>query len=67
VLGDGGVAVGVDDAGLGGEALGDLVGVVGGGHAAADVEELADAELRQAAHRVGQEQAGVRGSGGAPW
>lgn len=37
------VVVDVDDAGVGGDALGDLVGVLGGGQARADVEVLADA------------------------
>jgi hypothetical protein len=50
--------VDVDDLGLGGGALGDVVGVVGGGQAGADVEELADAVFgRQLVHRVDQEQA----------
>jgi hypothetical protein len=35
------VVVDVDDAGVGGDALGDLVGVLGGGQARADVEVLA--------------------------
>ena len=55
-------AVGVDDPGLGGEALRDLVGVVSRRQAGADVEELPDAiAFRQAAHRVGQEQPGEPG------
>jgi hypothetical protein len=37
------VVVDVDDPGVGSDALGDVVGVVGGGQAGADVEELADA------------------------
>src|SRR5439155_23065187 len=40
-----GVVVHVDDAALRGDRLGDLVGVVGGGQAGADVEELPDARL----------------------
>jgi hypothetical protein len=39
------IVVDADDAGLGGDALGDLVGVVVGGQSGADVEELADAEI----------------------
>jgi hypothetical protein len=35
----------VDNLGFGSGALGDVVGVVGGGQAGADVEELADASL----------------------
>ena len=45
-------AVGVDDPGLGGEALRDLMSVVSRRQAGADVEELPDAIVfRQAAHR----------------
>jgi len=50
------VVVDVDDAGLGRDGLGDLVGVVGGRQAGADVLELADARLAgQVADRAGQE------------
>jgi hypothetical protein len=42
---DEGVFIDVDDPGLRDQPLGDLVGVVGGGQAGADVEELADARL----------------------
>jgi hypothetical protein len=39
------VVVDVDDPGVGGDALGDLVGVLGGGQAGADVQELPEAGL----------------------
>jgi hypothetical protein len=39
------VVVDIDDPGVGGDPLGDLVGVVGGGQAGADVQELADPGL----------------------
>jgi len=42
---DDGVVVHVDDPGLRGDGLGDLVGVARRGYAGADVEELADAGL----------------------
>jgi hypothetical protein len=41
---DQGVVVHVDDPGVGGGALGHFVGVVGGGQAGADVQELANRE-----------------------
>src|SRR5205085_5050176 len=46
---DDGVVVGVDDAGVRGDALGDVVQIRRGGDAGADVEELAHARLHQAA------------------
>jgi hypothetical protein len=50
------VVVHVNDLGLGRDALGDLVRVVHGRQAGADVEELADAELRgQRRHRADEE------------
>jgi hypothetical protein len=52
------VVVDVDDARLRSHPLGDLVGVVGGGQAGADVEELPDAGLTgQVTHRAGEEGA----------
>jgi spermidine/putrescine transport system ATP-binding protein len=50
------VVVHVDHPGVRRDRLGDLVGVVRGGQAGADVEELADADLGgQVAHRAGEE------------
>ena len=50
------VVVDVDDPGVGGDPLGDLVGVVRGGQAGADVEELPDAGLAgQVAHGAAEE------------
>ncbi|GAA3208599.1 hypothetical protein GCM10020256_05170 [Streptomyces thermocoprophilus] len=52
------VVVDVDDPGLGGVTLGDLVGVVGGGQAGADVEELPYAGLGdEVAHGAAEEPA----------
>ena len=56
------VVVHVDDLGLRGGALGDVVGVVRGGQAGADVEELADARLPgQVPDRAGEEGPGGAG------
>jgi hypothetical protein len=52
------VVVDVDDPGVRRDLLGDLMGVVRGGQAGADVEELRDPGLRgQVADRPGQEPA----------
>jgi hypothetical protein len=57
-----GVVVHIDDAALRGDLLGDLVGVVGGGQAGADVQELADAGLAgQVADGTGQKRPGGAG------
>ncbi len=59
------VVVDVDHPALGGHALGELVGVVDGGQARADVEELADAgvrgEIGDTTAQEGAEGAGVLG------
>ena len=56
-----GVVVDVDDLGVRSHPLGDLVGVVGGGQAGADVQELTDARLTgQVPDRADQE--GPRGA-----
>jgi hypothetical protein len=52
----------VDDPGIGGHALGDLVGLVGGGQASADVQELPDLRLTgQVADGTGEELPGGAG------
>jgi len=57
-----GVVVDVDDPRLGDDALGDLVGVVGGRQTGADVQELADARLTgQVGH--GADEEAPRGAG----
>jgi hypothetical protein len=54
-----GIVVDIDDPGVGGDPLGDLVGVVGGGQAGADVQELADLRLTgQVADGTGEEPPG---------
>ena len=67
VLQDGGVVVGVDDAGLRGDFLGDLVQVGRGGDAGADVHELADAVLGGEGARgpVHEGAVGLRGAADA--
>lgn len=58
------VVVDVDDAALGGHALGDLMGVVHAGQAGADVQELPDALLiGQVTDGAGEEVAGGAGAG----
>jgi hypothetical protein len=57
-----GVVVGVDDLGVRGHPLGDLVGVVGGGQPGANVEVLADAGVTgQVPDRTGEEGPGGAG------
>jgi hypothetical protein len=56
---DQGIVVHVDDPGVGGDSLGDLVGVVGGRQAGADVQELANLGLTgQVADGAGEELPG---------
>ena len=50
------IVVDVDDPGLGRDLLGDLVSVLGGGQAGADVQELPDPRLlHEVLHRAAQE------------
>jgi len=57
-----GVVVGVDDLGVRGHPLGDLVGVVGGGQPGTNVEELTDAGVTgQIPDRTGEEGPGGAG------